>query len=437
MRSNIELNKYFQVKDRWFYNYIGYVTQVIGLTIKCTLPRAEIGQLCEIVKDDGRKVVAEIVGFDGKEAILMTIGEPDGIRQGCYIKSLGEPLKVKVGMELKGRILNGFGKPIDGRGDIVIGTWRRIHALPPNPLKRKPIKEPLFTGIKAIDGLITCGKGQRFGIFAGSGVGKSTLMGMIARSSSADVNVIALIGERGREVNDFIEKSLGDEGMKKSVIVVSTSDEPAMLRIKAAYTATAIAEYFRDCGYDVMFMMDSVTRFAMAQREIGLAIGEPPVSKGYTPSVFSVLPKLMERTGNGEVGSITALYTVLVDGDDFNEPVTDAVRSILDGHIVLSRKLANSNHYPAIDVLSSVSRVMSDVVTEEHLEMAAKIKNIMSTYKEFEDLISIGAYKKGNNPEVDYAIEKMGKVNEFLRQKVNETVGPAEVIEQMKRIIGD
>lgn len=437
MSRSIELDKYSRIKNKLFYDYIGYVTQVVGLTIRCNLPRAEVGQLCEIVKGDGRHVLAEVVGFEEKGVILMAIGDTEGIRQGCPVRSFGEPLKVRVGAELKGRILNGLGKPIDGNGDIIMGSWRRIHAVPPNPLARKPIKEPFFTGIRAIDGLITCGKGQRFGIFAGSGVGKSTLMGMIARSSSADVNVIALIGERGREVNDFIEKSLGPEGMKKSVVVVSTSDEPAMLRIKAAYTATAIAEYFRDNGCDVMFMMDSVTRFAMAQREIGLAVGEPPVSKGYTPSVFSVLPKLMERTGNGDVGSITALYTVLVDGDDFNEPVTDAVRSILDGHIVLSRKLANSNHYPAIDVLASVSRVMSDVVTEEHLELAAKIKNIMAVYRDFEDLISIGAYKKGSNPEVDYAIERVNKINDFLRQKVNETTDPADIIERMKKIIGD
>ncbi|WP_026485919.1 flagellar protein export ATPase FliI [Caldanaerobius polysaccharolyticus] len=435
--NKVDLDKYQEIQDKKFYSYIGHVTQVVGLTIRCSLPYAQVGELCRIEKSKGGGVLAEVVGFDKNGVILMAIGDTEGIRQGCTVRSYGEPLRVRVSSELRGRVLNGLGKPIDGNGDIVKGRWKKIYASPPNPLVRKPIKQPFYTGIRAIDGLLTCGKGQRFGIFAGSGVGKSTLMGMIARSSSADVNVIALIGERGREVNDFIDKALGAEGMKKSVLVVSTSDEPAMVRLKAAYTATAIAEYFRDCGCDVMFMMDSVTRFAMAQREIGLAVGEPPVSKGYTPSVFSLLPKLMERTGNAEVGSITALYTVLVDGDDFNEPVTDAVRSILDGHIVLSRKLANSNHYPAIDVLASVSRVMTDVVSEEHLELAGKIKNTLAVYRDFEDLISIGAYKKGNNPEVDYAIEKIGAINSFLRQKSGEVVNPGDILKQMKSIVGD
>jgi len=327
---------------------------------------------------------------------------------------------VSVGLDLIGRILDGFGNPIDGKGYIEAGERTSIHNPPPHPLNRQRIQTPLVLGIRSIDGLLTCGRGQRLGIFSGSGVGKSTLLGMIARNTQAEVNVIALIGERGREVRDFIEKDLKEEGLRRSVLVVATSDQPPLVRLRAAFVATAIAEFFRSQGRDTLLMMDSLTRFAMAQREIGLAIGEPPISRGYTPSVFAILPKLLERVGCGEKGSITGLYTVLVDGDDFNEPISDAARGILDGHIVLSRDLANRNHYPAIDVLNSVSRLMPDIVMPEHYRAAARVKALMAAYTEARDLINIGAYRRGSNAEVDEAIEKMPRINSFLQQAVNE-----------------
>ncbi|SDF50877.1 type III secretion system ATPase, FliI/YscN, partial [Thermoanaerobacter thermohydrosulfuricus] len=345
----------------------------------------------------------------------------EGIGAGSKVIATGQTLRINVGNELLGRVLDGLGNPIDGKGPIKFEKSIPINNVPPDPLERKRIREVIPLGIKAIDGLLTCGKGQRIGIFAGSGVGKSTLLGMMARNAKADLNVIALIGERGREVNEFLEKDLGEEGLKKSVVVVATSDTPALIRVKGAMTATAIAEYFRDQGLDVLLMMDSVTRFAMAQREVGLSIGEAPVSRGYTPSVFSVLPKLLERSGCSKKGSITALYTVLVDGDDLNEPIADAVRGILDGHIVLSRKLANKNHYPAIDVLASVSRVINDIITEEHKELIARFKDILATYTEAEDLINIGAYNFGSNPKIDEAIELNEKMNSFLRQRIDES----------------
>jgi flagellum-specific ATP synthase len=402
-------------------NCYGIVNKVSGLCIEATGTFVCIGEVCRIYSQDGENsVLAEVVGFKGNNIVLMSLGDLKGIGPGSRIVSTNGPLLVQIGDDIKGRVLNGLGEPIDGKGDIKKDIKINVEDVPPNPLKRKRIKEVLSLGIKAIDGLLTCGVGQRIGIFAGSGVGKSTLLGMIARNASADINIITLVGERGREVNDFIEKDLKEEGLKKSVLVVATSDQPALVRLKSAMLGTAIAEYFRDQGLNVLFLMDSITRFAMAQREIGMSVGEPPVSRGYTPSVFTLLPKLLERTGNSDKGSITALYTVLVEGDDLNEPITDAVRSILDGHIVLSRDLANRNHYPAIDVLASVSRLMPDIVDKEHLEKAAEIKNKIAVYRDAEDIINIGAYKKGSNTEIDEAIESIASINSMLRQGINE-----------------
>jgi flagellum-specific ATP synthase len=349
----------------------------------------------------------------------MPFDSVDGIGLGATVRNTGEVLKVNVGYGLLGRVLDGIGRPIDDGPEIEYEDEYPIDGQPPDPLKRKLIDQVLPLGVKAVDGLLTIGKGQRIGIFAGSGVGKSTLLGMFARNTKADINVIALIGERGREVREFIERDLGEEGMKRSIVVVATSDKPALIRNKAAKTATAVAEFFRDQGKDVLLMMDSLTRFSQAQREIGLASGEPPVTRGYPPSVYSELPKVLERAGNTYKGSITGLYTVLVDGDDFNEPITDTARGILDGHIVLSRKLGHKNHYPAIDILASISRCMSAIATKEHKQAAGKLKNVMATYGDAEDLINIGAYKSGSNPEIDYAITKIGKVNEFLVQDVD------------------
>ncbi|MGB9839451.1 flagellar protein export ATPase FliI, partial [Thermovenabulum sp.] len=382
-------------------------------------------------------ILAEVVGFKEDKIILMPLADIESIGPGWDVVALGEKLSVPVGENLMGRILDGLGNPIDGKGPIKNLTKYPLNNTPPNPVERKPIKEPLPLGVRAIDALLTCGKGQRIGIFAGSGVGKSTLLGMIARNSTADINVIALIGERGRELNSFIQKDLGEEGLKRSVVVVATSDNPPLIRTKGAFTATAIAEYFRDQGMDVMLMMDSITRFAMAQREVGLSAGEPPVSRGYTPSVFAVLPKLLERAGMGKVGSITGIYTVLVDGDDFNEPISDAVRGILDGHIILSRTLANMNFYPAIDVLSSISRLMDEVITEEHRRLSSRVKNILSVYKEAEELINIGAYKKGTNPKIDEALRYIDRVNNFLRQEINEKSTFEETLILLKDIFSE
>ena len=419
--SLVNKNKYLQLKEQDFSKKYGKVSKIVGLTIESIGPDAKLNDVCCILSNDPESpdVMAEVVGFKDKKLLLMPFETVEGIGPDCMVENTGDILRVKVGEALLGKIVDGLGRCIDNT-EIEDGEAYSVEAPPPDPMERVIISDILSLGVKAVDGLITVGKGQRIGIFAGSGVGKSTLMGMFARNTRADINVIALIGERGREVREFIERDLGEEGMKRSVVVVATSDKPALIRNKAAKTATAIAEYFRDKGKDVLLMMDSLTRFSMAQREIGLASGEPPVTRGYPPSVYSEMPKLLERAGNGNQGSITGLYTVLVDGDDFNEPITDTARSILDGHIMLSRKIAHKNHYPAIDVLQSISRVMSQIATSEHKKMAGQIKNIMATYNEAEDLINIGAYKRGSNKNIDFAMDKIDKVNEFLIQGVDE-----------------
>ena len=399
----------------------GRVRQVIGTVIESNGPPMAIGETASIAyKRNCDPVLAEAVGFRDSKVLLMPLGELGGIAAGSEVVALGKPLSIALSDRLLGRVLDGLGRPLDGLGPIEDARRSDVNGTPPSALGRRRVTQPLGVGVRAIDGLLTVGKGQRVGIFAGSGVGKSTVLGMMARNTAADVNVIALVGERGKEVRDFLERDLGEAGLRRSVVVVATSDQPALVRIKAAFVATRIAEYFRDQGLDVMLMMDSVTRFAMAQREIGLAIGEPTTTRGYTPSVFALLPKLLERTGTSEHGTITALYTVLVDGDDLNEPVADAVRSILDGHIVLSRKLASANHYPAIDVLGSVSRVMPDVVPPSHLTAASTVRDIMATYRDAEDLVNIGAYVPGSNPRVDHALARIDQVRLFLRQGIYE-----------------
>ncbi len=412
-----------QLEGKDYFKSLGKVVKVVGLTIESVGPEAKLKDICEIiVAGSDTRIKAEVVGFKDKRLLLMPFENVEGVGVGCMVENTGHPLQVDVGQALLGHIVDGLGRPTDmEEGHSLDGLVSYpAEADPPDPMKRAIIKEALPLGVKAVDGLITVGKGQRIGIFAGSGVGKSTLMGMFARNTKAQVNVIALIGERGREVREFMENDLGEEGMARSVVVCATSDKPALIRKKAAFTATAIAEYFRDQGYDVLLMMDSLTRFSMAQREIGLASGEPPVTRGYPPSVYSEMPRLLERAGNSDKGSITGLYTVLVDGDDFNEPITDTARSILDGHIVLSRSLAQKNHYPAIDVLMSISRVMSAVATYEHKAVAGKLKNVLATYQEAEDLINIGAYKNGSNKNIDYAIKKIDAVNEYLMQPTHE-----------------
>lgn len=419
MIKKFDIEKYNPLLYRDFTAHYGKVSKIVGLTVESVGPPCKLNDLCEIVSKDGTtSVQAEVVGFRDNNVLLMPYDSVDGIGIGATVKNTGNVLSVPVGENLLGRVLDGIGRPMDGK-ELFCDEEYPIDAPAPDPLKRKLISEVLPLGVKAIDSLLTIGKGQRIGIFAGSGVGKSTLLGMIARNTKADINVIALIGERGREVGEFIERDLGEEGLKRSVLVIATSDRPALIRNKAAKTATAIAEYFRDQGKDVILMMDSLTRFSMAQREIGLASGEPPVTRGYPPSVYSELPKVLERAGNTYKGSITGLYTVLVDGDDFNEPITDTARGILDGHIVLSRKLGHKNHYPAIDVLASISRCMSSVATSEHKEYAGKLKNVLATYNDAEDLINIGAYRAGSNKNIDYAISKIDRVNEFLCQDVS------------------
>ena len=433
MKSNL-IDKYEQLFQKSYVKELGKVVKVVGLTIESVGPPAKLNDVCVITSKDGtHSVNAEVVGFKDNRILLMPFESVDGIGLGAYVENTKEPLQVMVGDEILGKTLDGLGRPIDGEELFVTKTYP-VEAPAPDPLKRKIIDEVLPLGVKAVDGLISLGKGQRIGIFAGSGVGKSTLLGMFARNTKADINVIALIGERGREVREFIERDLGEEGMRRSDLVVATSDKPALIRNKAAKTATAIAEYFRDQGKDVLLMMDSLTRFSMAQREIGLASGEPPVTRGYPPSVYSEMPKLLERAGCDDRGSITGLYTVLVDGDDFNEPITDTARSILDGHIMLSRKLGHKNHYPAIDILQSISRCMSQIATKEHKEYAGKLKNVLAVYQEAEDLINIGAYKEGSNPEIDYAISKIAKVNEFLRQDVNSKYVFDEELQLLKDI---
>ncbi|WP_044912607.1 MULTISPECIES: flagellar protein export ATPase FliI [unclassified Butyrivibrio] len=441
----IDYSKYKKVANNMFYRVRGKVVNVVGLTIESAGPEAKMGDICYIyskkkdgegtARPSGRGTMAEVVGFKDNHVLLMPYENISGIGNGSIVENTDSPLRVNVGEGLLGKTLDGLGR-IDGtnygKGTMLEnGIAYSVENQPPDPMTRDPISDVLSLGVKAVDGLLTVGKGQRIGIFAGSGVGKSTLMGMFARNTNADINVIALIGERGREVREFIERDLGPEGMARSIVVVATSDKPALERLKAAKTATSIAEYFRDKGKDVLLMMDSLTRFSMAQREIGLASGEPPVSRGYPPSVYAEMPKLLERAGKSRNGSITGLYTVLVDGDDFNEPITDTARGILDGHIVLNRKLAQKNHYPAIDVLASISRCMSAIAPAEQKRAAGKLKNVLATYADAEDLINIGAYKSGANKSIDYAISKIDAVNNFLMQETDEKFTYEEVCAQL------
>ena len=429
----IETNKYYTLLENTYFDRLGKVSKIVGLTIESIGPDAKLNDLCEIIAEDGKRIMAEVVGFRDKSLLLMPFDSVEGVGVGCMVENTGKPLSIPVGDELLGHTLDGVGR-IDDGSILELNEEYPAEAQPPDPMDREIISEVLPLGVKAVDGLITVGKGQRIGIFAGSGVGKSTLMGMFARNTKAEVNVIALIGERGREVREFVEHDLGEEGMARSVVVVATSDKPALIRNKAAKTATSIAEYFRDQGKDVLLMMDSLTRFSMAQREIGLASGEPPVTRGYPPSVYSEMPRLLERAGNSDKGSITGLYTVLVDGDDFNEPITDTARSILDGHIMLDRRLAQRNHYPAIDVLQSISRVMSAIADREHKQAAGKMKNVLATYREAEDLINIGAYKSGSNKNIDFAIEKIDQVNEFLMQETHTKYDFEDEIETLEEM---
>jgi len=394
----------------------GRVVQLVGLTIEVIGLNCQIGEVCEIALSNGGRLAAEVIGFRDDRMLLMPLGNMEGIQPESPVYPVAAAFKAPVGTALLGRVLDGMGQPIDGHGPLEIVHWVSTNRTAPHPLQRAPISEPLVTGVRVIDSMLTCGKGQRMGIFAGSGVGKSTLLGSIARNSKSDVSVIALIGERGREVREFLERDLGADGLARSVVVVSTSDQPALVRLKAASVAMTIAEYFRDGGLDVTFLMDSVTRFAMAQREVGLSIGEPPASKGYTPSVFALLPRLLERAGRSEKGSITGYFTVLVEGDDFNEPICDAVRGILDGHIILSRALAARNHYPAIDVLNSVSRVMPAITSPEHVRMASVVRKHLAVYEKARDLVNIGAYVSGSDPEIDAALAVMPQLLAFLQQ---------------------
>lgn len=404
----------------------GRIVQVVGLTIEAAGLESQIGEIYHIQTGEGRPLLAEVVGFRGDRALLMPLGEMQGLQSGSPITLSAKSFRTPVGFGLLGRVLDGLGRPMD---DVPLGergiSYISTNRTPPPALQRPPIHEPLVTGVRVIDGMLTCGKGQRLGIFAGSGVGKSTLLGSIARNSRSDISVIALIGERGREVREFLERDLGPEGLSRSVVVVSTSDQPALVRLKAAVVAMTIAEYFRDQGKDVTFLMDSVTRFAMAQREVGLAIGEPPASKGYTPSVFALLPRLLERAGTSDRGTITGFFTVLVEGDDFNEPICDATRGILDGHIILSRALAARNHYPAIDVMNSISRVMPAVTGPDHQRLASRARKHLATYEKARDLINIGAYVHGSDPEIDAALAVISNLNGFLQQKNND-VSPFE-----------
>ncbi len=410
----------------------GRVAQVVGLVAESQGPDVRVGDLCRICFRDGSHGLdAEVVGFRDDRVLLMPLGDLREVGPGCDVISTNHPLEVGVGEALLGRILDGLGEPMDDRGPLAATDFYPLYAVPPHPLRRQMVERPLSVGVRVVDGMLTLGTGQRIGIFAGSGVGKSTLLGMMARYTTADVNVISLVGERGREVREFIERDLGPEGLARSVLIIATSDQPPLIRLKAALTATAVAEYFRDQGRDVLLMMDSVTRVARAQREIGLAIGEPPATRGYTPSVFEMLPRLLERAGAGERGSITGIYTVLVEGDDMNEPVADTVRGVLDGHIVLSRKIASRNFYPAVSVLESVSRVMPAIVSPEHLAAAGRIRDLMATYAESEDLINIGAYKAGSNARVDWALSHLDSVRGFLEQRVDESSSFEETDKRM------
>lgn len=430
------------ISDARWIEVTGRVAEVVGLIIESNGPNARVGDLCYIAPESSHGVAsaeipAEVVGFRGDRTLLMPLADLSGVRPGCLVRGTGHCLRVDVGPELLGRTLDGLGQPMDGLGPLGCSVRYPILAMPPNALQRQMIEHPMPTGVRAIDGMLTIGEGQRMGIFAGSGVGKSTLLGMIARNCSADVNVIALVGERGREVREFMENDLGPEGMARSVVICATSDQPALVRIKCALAATAISEYFRDQGLRVMLMMDSVTRFAMAQREVGLAVGEPPSTKGYTPSVFALLPKLMERAGNGAKGSITALYTVLVDGDDTNEPIADAARSILDGHIVLNRRMTSRGHYPPIDILQSLSRTMPMVVPKEHVAASRDMRELLAAYADVEDLVSIGAYKPGTKPIADRAIERWDPINKFLRQDKADATDFAVTVDTMRELTSE
>lgn len=418
-------------------SHIGKIENVVGMSIEASGGRSGIGDIVMIYNEEqNRQVPAEVVGFKDGKVQLMTYEPTSGITSGSFVRNTRRRLKVPVGNFLRGRIINALGEPLDGKEEFQPTRFYTVNSSYTNPLSRPPIREHLEFGVKAIDGLNTIGKGQRIGIFAGSGVGKSTLMGMIAKNVKADINVIALVGERGREVLEFVQKDLGEEGMNRSVLVVATSDQPAMLRMKCPLVATTIAEYFRDRGNDVLLMMDSLTRYAMAQREVGLAIGEPPIARGYTPSIYAELPKLLERSGNFNQGSITGVYTVLVEGDDTNEPISDTVRGILDGHIVLSRQLASENHFPAIDIGASISRLMVEVVSKEHRISASRFRNMMGLYQKNADLISIGAYKKGSNGALDEAVSKIDRMNQFLEQDIDESFEYHETLELMKEITG-
>lgn len=418
--SALDLSPYFDRLDATDpLTEFGVVDKIVGNSIESHGPNATVGSVCWLT-DGQKRFPVEVVGFSGGRVITMPLGKVDGIRQGDLLRVSGKAASIGMSEALKGYVLDGLGNPIDGKPMPPITKHQELYSDPSNPLDRDPIREPMQTGVRSIDGLLTCGVGQRIGIFGGSGVGKSTLMGMLARYASADINIIALIGERGREVREFIENDLGKEGQERSIIFVSTSDQPALVRIRAAFAATAAAEFFRDRGLNVMLMMDSVTRFAMAQREVGLAAGEPPSSKGYTPSVFSMLPRLLERTGKFRTGSITAFYTVLVEGDDMNDPIADQVRSILDGHIVLDRNLAGRGHYPCIDILQSNSRLMPQLVDEQTRSASYSVRDLIATYRDSEDLINIGAYKRGSNPKIDLAIERIDGINGFLKQRAEE-----------------
>lgn len=414
---------------------IGKVVEIIGLIIEADGPKSSIGDLCYIYnKLDEEPIWAEVVGFKQSKILLMPLGSMEGLQAGAVVVNTGSAMKIKVGEQLLGRVLDGLGRPIDNLGEINSQNLQSTQAEAINPLKRTRIIHPLSLGIKAVDAFVTVGKGQRLGVFAGSGVGKSTTLAMMAKNTSADMNVIALIGERGREVREFIENTLGSEGMKRTVVVAATSEQPSLVKIKAAYVATSIAEYFRDTGRDVLFMLDSITRISMAQREVGLAIGEPPATRGYTPSVFAQMPKILERAGSNEKGTMTGLYTVLVEGDDFNEPISDTARSILDGHIMLSRDLAHKNHYPAVDVLQSISRVMPEVTSDEHRKAAGKLRNLLAVYRKNEDLINIGAYVRGSDPKCDEAIAMIDKINTFLQQETSQKFSYDETLEELLQL---
>jgi len=437
MQETIDIKKYSSfIETNSFVKKIGKISRIIGLMIESDGPGVAIGSICTIKSRIRPHILAQVVGFRNNQTLLMPLGDIDGVEPGCAIEATEEQPSFSVSSEMIGRVLNGNGKPIDGKGPIPLGTEYPLMGTPLNPLSRQRSSNSLDVGVKSINGLLTCAKGQRIGIMAGTGVGKSVLLGMIARNTEAEINVIALIGERGREVKEFIEENLGPDGLKRSIVIAAASDQPPLVRLRGAFIATTIAEYFRDQGKDVLLMMDSITRFALAQREIGLSVGEPPTTKGYPPSTFSMLPKLLERAGTSEgSGTITGLYTVLVEGDDISEPVSDAVRAVLDGHIVLDRELAAHNHYPAIDVLASVSRLMIDVIPKEHYDLSMKLKDFLATYNEAKDLINIGAYAKGSNPKWDIAIEKIDRINEFLKQGIMETVSMGESLSMLKEIV--